>query len=331
MAAAYPIHHRLNRRAVTAAVAACAVYGLSLPAAAQTRQDTTRWLVGFAAGGGTDVIARLLAEPMARRLGGTIVVDNRPGANGLLAMDELRRARPDGRTLLVSGTGTLVMLPHIQAVSFELKDFAVAGLVSRYPLVAVVPAATPARSLQEFVAFAKSMPGKLSYSSSGIGAADHFAGELFKQETGIDLVHVPFKSAAAALPDLLEGRTSLHLINIQVALPMIRAGRLVPLAVTGAARVPELPQVPTVAEAGFPTLAIAPWIALIGPAGLPADAVHRVNAALNQSLAEPAVRKRLAELGHEAIQSTPAEAQAHIQAESDRYRRVARAANIKAQ
>lgn len=324
-----------TRRTILTRMAAVPLTTAFSPAWAQApaaTADVMRWLIGFGAGGGTDSIARVLLEPMSRRLGHPIVIENRPGANGLLAMEELRKSRADGRTLLMSGTGTLVMLPHIQKVPFDLnKDIGYVGMVSRYPLVAVTPAATQAKSLAEFVSYAKKLPGKLAYSSSGIGAADHFAGELLKQETGIDMVHAPYKSAAAALPDLLEGRLAFHLMNIQVAMPMIQSGKLVALAVTGGTRAPELPQIPTVAEAGFPKVAIAPWIALIGPAGLPADRVRAVNMALNETLADVTIRKRLTELGHETMITSPQEAGAHIEAESARYRRVALAANIKAE
>ena len=329
--------HQRTRRCTLARLAAL---GLAVAAPAARAQapasaapaDVVRWLIGFAAGGGTDAIARVLIEPMSRRLGVPIVIENRPGANGLLAMEELRRSRPDGRTLLVSGTGTLVMLPHIQKVPFDLhRDVTALGMVSRYPLVAVTPAATQVQTLAAFVAYAKSRPGRLAYSSSGIGAADHFAGELLKQETGIDLVHTPYKSAAAALPDLLEGRVVFHLMNIQVALPMIQSGRLVALAVTGPARAPELPQVPTVAEAGFARVGIAPWIALIGPAGLASERVRAVNAALNETLADPLIRKRLSELGHDTLAGSPQDARQHIEAESERFRRVAASAGIRAE
>jgi len=327
--------NNITRRAALRRLAAVPLATAFAGAAAQApapATDVMRWLIGFAAGGGTDSIARVLLEPMSRKLGVPIVIENRPGANGLLAMEELRKSRPDGKTLLMSGTGTLVMLPHIQKVPFDLqKDVGHVGMVSRYPLVAVTPASTQARTLPEFIAYARRQPGKLAYSSSGIGAADHFAGELLKQETGIDMVHAPYKSAAAALPDLLEGRLAFHLMNIQVALPMIQSGRLVALAVTGGTRAPELPQVPTVGESGFPRVAIAPWITLIGPAGMPADRVRAVNAALNETLADPAIRKRLTELGHETMAASPQEAAAHIEAESARYRRVAQAANIKAE
>jgi tripartite-type tricarboxylate transporter receptor subunit TctC len=322
------------RGAGTAVLLAAAIGAPAQTAPAQTAptQDVGRWLIGFAAGGGTDTIARVLLDPMSRRLGTPLIIENRPGANGLLAMEELRKSKPDGRTLLLSGTGTLVMQPHIEKVPFDIqKDIAYVGMVSRYPLVAVTPATTRAKTLSEFVSLAKQQPGKLAYSSSGTGAADHFAGEMLKQETSIDMVHVPYKSAAAALPDLLEGRLAFHLMNIQVALPMIQAGRLTALAVTGRERAAELPQVPTVAEAGFPRLDITPWIVLIAPAGMAPEKLRTIHAALNESLADPAVRKRLGELGHEPVVMNAADARSYVMSESDRYRRIALNAGIKPQ
>ncbi|NUZ06092.1 Bug family tripartite tricarboxylate transporter substrate binding protein [Piscinibacter koreensis] len=292
--------------------------------------EPTRLIVGFAAGGGTDVAARLVAEPLAKKLGTTIVVDNKPGGGGVLAMTELKKSAPDGRTLLMSSTGTLVMLPHLQKVPFDIqKDITYLGTVVQYPLVIVVPPQLGVRTLRDFVAYSKRNPGKLAYSSAGIGTGNHFAAEVLKKETGIDIAHVPYKSDGAALPDLMEGRVQMHVINIQVALQHIKSGKLVALAVTGASRLPDLPDVPTVAEAGYPAVEQAPWTAVIGPAGIPPDTAARISAALAEVLADPELRKKFAALGQDVAPRNPAETRTFVGREYERYKAVAAAANMK--
>lgn len=312
-------------------LSACFAAALPLPGLAQTAQtggDSIRLLVGFAAGGGTDLVARMIAEPLARKLNTTIVVDNKPGAGGVLAMEELKRSRPDGRTLLLSSTGTLVMLPHIQRVPFDVKDFSYIGTITQFPLVIVIPSTLGPKTLSEFVQYARNTPGKLSYSSAGIGTGNHFAAEVLKKETSIDIVHVPYKSDGAALPDLLEGRIAVHVININVALQHIRAGKLVALAVTGPARSPELPNVPTVAEAGYPTVEQAPWTALIGPSGMKPELIARIGTALNEVLGDAELRRRVAALGQEVVTRNPANAREFVMRESQRYRAVAESAKM---
>ncbi|MFT3820861.1 MAG: tripartite tricarboxylate transporter substrate binding protein [Rubrivivax sp.] len=315
------------RRAFAAAalLLTAAIAGAQAPAPA----DGVRLLVGFAAGGGTDVAARLVAEPLSKKLGMPVVVDNRPGGGGVVAMGELKRAAPDGRTLLMSSTGTLVMLPHLQKVPFDIdKDVGYVGTVVQYPLVIVVPATLGPKTLREFVEHARQHPGKLSYSSAGIGTGNHFAAEVLKKETGIDLTHVPYKSDGAALPDLMEGRIAMHVINIQVALQHIRAGKLLALAVTGPKRAPDLPNVPTVAEAGYPAVEQAPWTAVIGPGGMSAELTARLSAALNEVLADPELRRRFAALGQEVAPRSPAETRSFVAAENARYKAIAAAARM---
>ncbi len=315
-----------NRRVVLAALVV--LFG-SAQAQAPASGDGIRLLVGFAAGGGTDVAARLVAEPLSKKLGLPVVVENRPGAGGVLAMSELKRAAPDGRTLLVSSTGTLVMLPHLQKVPFDIdKDVGYVGMIVQYPLVIVVPVGLGPKTLREFVDYARQHPGRLSYSSAGIGTGNHFAAEVLKKETGVDLTHVPYKSDGAALPDLMEGRIAMHVINIQVALQHIRSGKLVALAVTGPRRAPDLPGVPTVAEAGYPAVEQAPWTALIGPAGMSPELTERLSSALGDVLADPELRKRFAGLGQEVSPRSPADTRSFIASENARYKAIAAAAKM---
>ncbi len=291
-----------------------------------------RLLVGFGAGGGTDTVARIIAEPLARRLNASIIVENRPGANGVLAMEALRNSEPDGRTLLVSATGTLVMQPHLTRVPFDIhQDITSIGMMVQYPLVIVTSATNGLKTLREFVQYVRERPGQLSYSSAGIGSGNHFAGEMLKHEAGIDLVHVPYKGDAPALPDLMEGRIAMHVLNIQVAMKHIESGKLTALALTGSARLPELPHVPTVAEAGYPDLEMMPWTALIGPAGLPEGFVTRVNDALNEVLSDPSIRKRFSDLGQQVAIRSPNETKQHIERENERYEAVARQAGMTAE
>jgi len=315
---------RRVRRALVGLLATTAM----LAPAAQAQQtggaDAVRMIVGFAAGGGTDVVARIVAEPLARKLGTPIVVDNKPGGGGVVAMGELKKSAPDGKTLLMSSTGTLVMLPHIQRVPFDIqKDVTYIGTIVQYPLVVVVPQSLGVQSLREFVAYAKRNPGRLSYSSAGIGTGNHFAAEVLKKETGIDVGHVPYKSDGAALPDLMEGRIAMHVINIQVALAHIKNGKLVALAVTGPARTADLPDVPTVAESGFPAVEQAPWTALIGPGGMAAETTARIAAALSEVLADPDIRRRFAALGQEVLARNPADTRSFVARENERYKAVA--------
>ncbi|HEY4069578.1 MAG TPA: tripartite tricarboxylate transporter substrate binding protein [Burkholderiaceae bacterium] len=317
------------RRLVALVVALAAPLAVAPAALAQPGGEPIHLLVGFAAGGGTDLVARIVAEPLGKRLGTGIVVDNRPGAGGVVAMEELRRSRPDGRTLLFSATGTLVMLPHIQRVPFDIeKDFSYIGTVTQYPLVIVVPASLGPKTLAEFVAYAKKNPGKLSYSSAGIGTGNHFSGEVFKKETGVDLTHVPYKSDGAALPDLLEGRIAMHMMNINLVMPHIRTGKLIALAVTGPVRAPDLPNVPTVAEAGFPTVEQAPWTALLGPASMKPELVARIASALTDTLADPEVKRRIGALGQDVVIHDPAETRRFVARESQRYKAIAESAKM---
>ncbi len=199
------------------------------------------------------------------------------------------------------------------------------------PLVVVTPPLPGVKTMKDFVAYVKARPGQLSYSSAGVGTGNHFAAEVLKQETGIDLAHVPFRGDGAALPDLMSGRVTMHVINIQVALQHIRTGKLVALAVTGPRRTNELPDVPTVAEAGFPSVEQAPWTALIGPAGLPAATVERLAAALDQVLADPELRRKFADLGQDVVTRRPEETRRFVLSESERYKAVAAAAKMSAQ
>lgn len=328
------IKKRSRRAALYMAV--CSLLLLGAPALGQTNAPLSdgpiRLLVGFGAGGGTDTVARIIAEPLARRLDTSIIVENRPGANGVLAMEALRNSRPDGRILLVSATGTLVMQPHLTRVPFDIhRDITSIGMMVQYPLVIVTSASNGLKTLREFIEYVRERPGRLSYSSAGIGSGNHFAGEMLKHETGIDLVHVPYKGDAPALPDLMEGRIAMHVLNIQVALKHIESGRLTALALTGSARLPELPLVPTVAEAGYPGLEMMPWTALIGPSGLPEEFITRVNAALNDVLSDPSIRKRFSDLGQQVAIRSSNETKQHIERENQRYKTVAQQARMTAE
>lgn len=308
---------------------AISMHGARAQAPASADAESVRLLVGFAAGGGTDVAARLVAEPLAKRLGVPIVVENKPGGGGVVAMEELKRSKPDGRTLLMSSTGTLVMLPHIQRVPFDtFADVTYIGTIVQYPLVVVTPPLPGVKTLADFIAYVRQRPGQLSYSSAGMGTGNHFAAEVLKKETGIDLVHVPYKSDGAALPDLMTGRIAMHVINIQVALQHIRSGKLVALAVTGPVRAADLPEVPTVAEAGYPAVEQAPWTALIGPAGLPPAVVARLSAALADVLADAELKRRFAALGQDIVARKPEDTRRFVAAESERYKAVAMGAKM---
>ena len=211
---------------------------------------------------------------------------------------------------------------------FTRADVTYIGTIVQYPLVVVTPPLPGVKTLADFIAYVRQRPGQLSYSSAGMGTGNHFAAEVLKKETGIDLVHVPYKSDGAALPDLMTGRIAMHVINIQVALQHIRSGKLVALAVTGPVRAADLPDVPTVAEAGYPAVEQAPWTALIGPAGLPPAVVARLSAALSDVLADAELKRRFAALGQDVVPRKPEDTRRFVAAESERYKAVAAGAKM---
>jgi len=262
-----------------------------------------RMVVTFAAGGGTDVVARIVAPKLSEALGQQVVVDNRPGAGGLIGTEIVAKAAPDGYTLLLGAAGATTIAPHIfgkEKVSYDvLKDLQPITLVATVPFIVTVNPAVPAKTLQELIAYAKANPKKLNFGSSGNGGSPHLAGELFDRMAGVEMVHVPYKGLAPAITDLLGGQIQLVFADVGLVVQHIKAGRLRALAVTSEQRVAALPDVPTVAESGVPGYAAATWYGLIAPAGMPQPIVQRLSTEMQKIMAMPDVRAQLVAAGNE--------------------------------
>ncbi|WP_245583920.1 Bug family tripartite tricarboxylate transporter substrate binding protein [Rubritepida flocculans] len=321
-----------RRRAL--ALPALALAPLALPFAARAQgwapTRPIRFVVPFAPGGATDIVARVLSEPMAERLGQPVPVENRTGAGGNVGVENVVRSAPDGHTLLMGTTGTLTINPHLYSnMSFNpLTDLAPVGLAFGTDHVLIVHPSVPAQTAQEFLALARAQPGRLSYGSGGNGTSTHTVAELFKLVARVDIQHVPYRGSAPALNDTVAGNVQAMLDQIASALPMIQAGRVRALAVTGARRHPALPNVPTVGEIGLAAAEASSWGAVMAPAGTPAPVIERVNAVLREALALQAVKDRLAQVGAEAVTSTPQELAAYLRAETEKWGRVVREARI---
>lgn len=291
-------------------------------------------IVPFGAGGGTDLVARALAPRVQEALGQPVIVENKPGGNGQVAATALKLARPDGHTLLAVSQGIVATNPWIYPkLSYDpQKDFAPVTLLYSSTHLLLVPAGNPARSVKDLVEQAKAKQGGLSFGSSGIGSGSHLAGEMWKQSSGVQAVHVPHKGSADLLPNLLGARLDYAFDGPSQAAPMIRDGRIRVLAVTDARRSAAFPDVPTMAEAGFPGIEVNSWFGLVAPAGTPQPVVARLHAEFVKALAFPEVQKRLAELVNQPTPSrSPDEFAAYIATERERHGRIVTTGNIKAE
>lgn len=288
-------------------------------------------LVGFAPGGGTDIIARLLAPALQQSLGQPIAVENRPGASGTIAALAGIRAAPDGHTLFMTTVSASAVVPPVMVPPpFDIhRDQTPVVLAATVPLVVVVPLASPARDLRGLVEQARAQPGALNYSSSGVATQQHLAAELLAAEAGIRMTHVPFRGTGQVVAEILAGRIDLAIDTLPTWLPHIRAGRVRALAVTTPDRIPWLPEVPTVAESGFPGFDANVWYMLMGPPGLPAPIAGRLATAVNAALADSALRPRVQEAGFIPGGGTGADAAALLARDAARYAALIKAANIR--
>lgn len=313
-----------------AAVLALGAASLALPALAQGGKTVTL-VVGSAPGGTTDISARMLAEPLGKILGVPVVVDNRAGGNGNIAGQLVARAPADGTTLLVQYSGYQSITPLLQPVAgFDpAKDLKPIGHLIDAPQVMVVRSGFPAKDFKEFLAHVKANPGKVNYASSGNGALQHVTTEWLKDLTKTDMVHIPYKGTGATMTDLLAGNVDLTITTPPPLLPHIRAGKLRPLMVTGKARLPALPDVPTATELGVPLVASS-WFAVYGPAALSAEMQNKLSAAVRQVVETAEFKRKAEEQGAKAIAMTPAELATLGTNERATWERVIRVANIKA-
>ena len=301
-------------------------------AAAQERypQRPLRIVVPFAAGGSTDIFARLVGERLSGALGQPVVIENRPGAAGNIGGEFVARSAPDGYTLLMATTGVMSINNALyKDMTYDSsRDFEYVVFIASITNALVVPTDSPLRSVTDLISAAKRAPGRLSFASSGAGASTHMSGELFKSMAGVDLLHVPYKGSGLAIPDVIAGRVSMMFDNMPGAMPHIRAGTLRAIAVTGLGRSSALPEVPTVAESGVPGYESLSWSGIAVPAGTPRDVVARLNREINAILAAPEMRQKLADQGAEAIGGTPEAFAEHAKRERDKWSRVIREANI---
>ena len=286
--------------------------------------------VGFAPGGGTDTAARIVAQKLSENLGQTVVVENRAGAGGNIAAQQIATAAPDGYTISLSSVGPLSVSPAMyKDLSYDPKrDIAPITMGMVFPNVFVVHSGVPAKTLAEFVALAKAKPGDVTYASSGIGSAGHLAGELFKQRAGIEMIHVPYKGGGPAMTDLLGGRVTMYPAVPSTAQPHIESGKLRALAVTGPVRLSTMPDVPTVAESGYPGFDAVNWYAFVAPAKTPKDILDFWNRELVKVLKDPTVRSELAKHGLEPQPGTREELARYIDRETEKWGKVVRDAKI---
>ena len=305
---------------------------LALPVAAFAWLDKQiEWVVPYPAGGGSDVVARILAEPMGKTLGQNIIVNNKPGAATNIGADYVAKAKPDGYTMLTADTATLAANPALYSklpYSAE-KDFAPVGLMARFPLILVVNPNVPAKNLSEFLAWAKQQPNGVNFASPGTGSPHHLATELFRQDTGLKLTHVPYRGAAPAVQDVVGGQVPFMFIDTAGGYPHIMAGKLRPIGIASPKRVKNFDAIPTLAEQGLKGFEAYAWQGLVVPTGTPQAVIDTLNKALVAALDSTPVKARFQTLGLEAIPSTPAQMASYAKAEREKWSQVIRANNIR--
>jgi tripartite-type tricarboxylate transporter receptor subunit TctC len=288
-----------------------------------------RVLVGFSPGGGTDVAVRIIGRKLSELWGQQIVVDNRPGAGGLLAFEIVAKANPDGYTLLATSPAFAIQPGLAAKLPYDpIRDFAPITMASAAPYLLVVHPGVEARSIRQLVALAKAQPGKLNYASGGIGSAQHLAAELFRMVAGVDIVHVSYKGAVS-VPDVIAGRIQLLFSGVPQALAHVQAGRLRALGVTTPKRAPVLPDVPTIAEAGFPDYQVTIWYGILATGRTPPPVLERLNAGFVQAIQEPEVRQQLSAMGLEPVGNSSVEFTATVRSEIKQWADVIRRAGIK--
>jgi tripartite-type tricarboxylate transporter receptor subunit TctC len=321
-----------RRRFLQVATGSAAIPVLSRIARAQSYPSRpVRIIVGFAAGGAPDILARLFGQWLSDRLGQPFVIENRTGAGGNIATDAVVQSPGDGHTLLLTSMGNAVNVALYDKLNHNfLRDIAPVAGISREPLGMEVHPSFPAKTVSEFIAYAKANPGKISYGSAGIGSSLHMAGELFKLMAGVDLVHVPYRGSPPALTDLLGGQLQLMFSPLPPSVDYVRSGRLRALAVTTATRSQALPDIPVIGDV-VPGYEASAWYGVGAPKGTPTEIVDKLNAEINAGLADPKLSARLTELGSVPFAGSPADFGKFLAAETDKWGKVIRAAGIKAE
>lgn len=323
----------MGQRSTLALAAVVAMLGLAHATPSPAQEFPTRpvhIIVPNPPGGATDVLARVISEQLGTRLGQPVVVENRPGASGTVGSDLVAKARPDGHLMVMGHAASHATSPSMyRNLPYDpVTSFAPVTLVANVTNVIIVNPSVPAKSVQELIAVAKASPGKLVFGSGGTGAITHLAGELFKQLAGVELRHVPYKGSSQAMTDLLGGHISLMFENLPGAVGHIRSGKVRPLAVLSQKRSSAVPDVPTVAEAGLPGAEAVSWFGLLTTAGTPKEVVDKLNREIVAVIRKPEVQARMADVGAEAVGSSPEEFGKLIRSERDKWGKVIKASNI---
>jgi tripartite-type tricarboxylate transporter receptor subunit TctC len=287
-------------------------------------------IVGFVAGGASDTSTRMVAKKVAENMGQPVVVENKPGAGATIATQYVVNSKPDGTTLILGTIGPIAVAPHLMQLGYDpVRDLAPITMGVNFPNVLVVHPSLNVKTLSEFIALAKKEPGKLTYAATGVGSASHLAGELFNQRAGVEILHVPYKGGAAAMVDLLGGRISAYYSTPSTAEPHIKSGKLIALATTGLKRSAMFPDLPTIAESGYPGFNASNWYAYLAPAKTPEATLDRLNTEIVRALNDPEVRSQLAQHGLVPDPMTRKELADFIDAESRTWAKVVKERNIK--
>ena len=319
--------------AVLACVVTTAGSALAVSAHAQTAYPTktVRIIVGFSAGGSTDVVARLLAKELTEDLGQSFVVENKPGAGSNIATESVIRAPADGYTLLMMAVTNAINQTLYPNLKFDVtKELSPIALGAKVPNVLVINNAVPVKTVRELIVYAEKNPGTLNFASSGAGTSIHMTGELFKLQTKLDIAHIPYKGSSPALTDLVGGQVQLMFDNMPSAWPLVQAGKLRALAVTSPKRSPVAPELPTMAESGFIGFDVSSWFGLAAPTGTPTDIITKLNASVNKALGKAEVQKRLTDLGAITQPMSVAEFDQFVKSETASWAKVVKAAGVKA-
>ena len=318
---------------VTAAATVLAAAFVALPVHAADDDYPSRpvrIVVPFAPGGSTDVVARILADKLGTELKQSFIVDNRPGAGGNIGADAVAKAAPDGYTLLMGTTGVLAINGHLyKSMSYDPdRDFAPVSYTSLITNILVVNPGVAARTVPELVDLAKGKPGSLTFASSGSGSSTHLSGELFKSLAGVDILHVPYKGSSQALIDVMSGQVTMLFDNAPSSIPFIQQGKLRAVAVTSTKRLPNLPDIPTIAESGVAGYESLSWSGIVAPAATPRAVIARLNAAIERVLAMDDVKQKFAAMGVEPVGGTPDAFARHVRAESEKWGKLVKSASI---
>jgi len=307
-------------------------FAFAASVAAAYPEKPVKVVQAFAPGGGSDIFLRTILPKFSENLGQPVIVDYRTGAGGNIAMEAVAKAAPDGYTLLMGFPGLVTHPSLYDRLPFDpLRDFVPISLIGAVANVLVVHPDVPARTLQELIALARSQPGKLNYASPGAGTTQHLAAEFFRLSTAIDIVHIPYKGGGQAQADVVGGQAQMMFNVVPSALPLIRAGKLRALAVTGKTRAESLPDVPTMIEGGVPGYTAITWNGIVAPAGTPKEVVAKLNEALVRALRAPEMKEALAKIGQDVAWSTPEEFAAFLREETEKWRKVIGASGVKIQ